>query len=920
MKKSLKQKLALLLAIIMMFTMSVPFGVIAGAADDVTDPPAVGDGEGEGEEPVDPPAPTAAEPLTDDVTDKVDVNSVTSSSDGFANEGAGNLFSTAYNTKFCGNTTLPGSPLVFSWTMTEAVAVQTYALTSAADASKYSDRDPKDFTLYGSNDGVEWTALDSRANQGFGKDNLTKVYAFENTTAYSQYKLEISASNGNAMVQVCAIQLSTASLKDQDADVETAKAAAAFDEKLAAFGGLNDSNYSEETYAEYRNLLAEYNALDTATKSLVKNVKVLTDSQTYIDTMGLVVVLQGLLTDIQAGLDKAAADSVNPDYHINGMITDAVSIYNGLSADQQKDFDMSKVDAWRAAMEPVNSQFSVTVGNLNTAGATKNPWIVDMTEEEIEATKQAVVDELKYQYTQLGYTLGSYENGGTVNLESGWGNMLLSQLEGGDNVTNPWRDSQTGRKWAAVMVPFAGMAFSATGYMGATDAGFTVLSDNFVYNGRVYQQRWDRVLSYAYGYEAPHQGDNTDYVLNPSLTTSNSYPGYNGSSDITKNSFRYAYAKYNTDNKLDGKVLGIPSGNAVVSDGVVYQAFEGPDGIAYIAAGEAAIAVADANSPAGTAFAISGDILDAIVGDDDFATAIAVTGAPITGVDADGVQLFENGVATKDGFKEYDASNEYLKVIVMIDKLPTGVTPETYETVGAALEAAQAAYNALTANKDKVSNVEDMNTLKAAYDKLAVDMKAAADVEELIDAIGTVTLESEADIKAADDAYTALTAEQKALVNNYAVLNSAKAALQRLIDEKAIKEVEDMILALPENEDIDGDKLAAAAEQIDAALAAYDKLSSSQKNGVAIDLLNELDTKKEIADVGGYEKWLEINSKPTGDVDGNGTVNVSDIMTLKNLIMNSSCTPEQLKAGDMNQDGTLTVGDMLSIKSVIMGG
>ena len=57
-----------------------------------------------------------------------------------------------------------------------------------------------------------------------------------------------------------------------------------------------------------------------------------------------------------------------------------------------------------------------------------------------------------------------------------------------------------------------------------------------------------------------------------------------------------------------------------------------------------------------------------------------------------------------------------------------------------------------------------------------------------------------------------------------------------------------------------------------------------------------------------------------GDVDGNGTVNVSDILSLKTLIMNNSWTAEQLARGDMNSDGTLTVGDMLSIKNIIMAG
>ena len=68
------------------------------------------------------------------------------------------------------------------------------------------------------------------------------------------------------------------------------------------------------------------------------------------------------------------------------------------------------------------------------------------------------------------------------------------------------------------------------------------------------------------------------------------------------------------------------------------------------------------------------------------------------------------------------------------------------------------------------------------------------------------------------------------------------------------------------------------------------------------------------------EVVLPVRSFVKGDVDDNGTVNVSDIMTLKNLIMSSSWTAAQLERGDMNNDGTLTVGDMLSIKSIIMAG
>lgn len=55
-----------------------------------------------------------------------------------------------------------------------------------------------------------------------------------------------------------------------------------------------------------------------------------------------------------------------------------------------------------------------------------------------------------------------------------------------------------------------------------------------------------------------------------------------------------------------------------------------------------------------------------------------------------------------------------------------------------------------------------------------------------------------------------------------------------------------------------------------------------------------------------------------GDVDGNGSVNVSDIVSLKALIMNGSWTDDQLKRGDIDKNNTLNVSDMLAIKNIIM--
>ena len=60
------------------------------------------------------------------------------------------------------------------------------------------------------------------------------------------------------------------------------------------------------------------------------------------------------------------------------------------------------------------------------------------------------------------------------------------------------------------------------------------------------------------------------------------------------------------------------------------------------------------------------------------------------------------------------------------------------------------------------------------------DRAAAAAVDELIDAIGTVTLDSESTVTAARTAYDALTATQKALVTKYATLTVAETKLTAL--------------------------------------------------------------------------------------------------------------------------------------------
>lgn len=97
-----------------------------------------------------------------------------------------------------------------------------------------------------------------------------------------------------------------------------------------------------------------------------------------------------------------------------------------------------------------------------------------------------------------------------------------------------------------------------------------------------------------------------------------------------------------------------------------------------------------------------------------------------------------------------------------------------------AIETARAAYDNLTpTQKTYVTKLDTLTAAETAY-KALVDRKAADDVMEKINEIGEVTLDSKTAIEAARAAYDALTNDQKPLVENYNVLTAAEAELARL--------------------------------------------------------------------------------------------------------------------------------------------
>tara|TARA_R110002051_G_scaffold3799_9_gene20308 strand:- start:3644 stop:4447 length:804 start_codon:yes stop_codon:yes gene_type:complete len=79
-----------------------------------------------------------------------------------------------------------------------------YALTSGNDAP---DRDPRDWEIQGSQDGVTWVTLDARSSYNFPERKLTREFYFDNNTAYKYYRFDVLSNNGGGLFQMQEWQL-----------------------------------------------------------------------------------------------------------------------------------------------------------------------------------------------------------------------------------------------------------------------------------------------------------------------------------------------------------------------------------------------------------------------------------------------------------------------------------------------------------------------------------------------------------------------------------------------------------------------------------------------------------------------------------------------------------------------------------------
>ncbi|WP_449487421.1 SMI1/KNR4 family protein, partial [Streptomyces griseorubiginosus] len=108
------------------------------------------------------------------------------------------------HTKWLGNWRTGGAWLEFR--LVRPAAVRYYVLASANDCP---DRDPMHWTLHGSHDGRQWTALDSRTGQVFTRRHQPRGFAVTGSTgmAYRHFRLEITANAGAEHVQLSQVRL-----------------------------------------------------------------------------------------------------------------------------------------------------------------------------------------------------------------------------------------------------------------------------------------------------------------------------------------------------------------------------------------------------------------------------------------------------------------------------------------------------------------------------------------------------------------------------------------------------------------------------------------------------------------------------------------------------------------------------------------
>lgn len=111
-------------------------------------------------------------------------------------EGSPKLIDNSLSTKYLAGFS---TPFYIDLEFEEPIVAGYYSFTSGNDAAS---RDPKDWEIQGSQDGTNWTTLDTRTDFRFSDRVETREFYFDNNTAYKFYRLNITSNNGASLFQM----------------------------------------------------------------------------------------------------------------------------------------------------------------------------------------------------------------------------------------------------------------------------------------------------------------------------------------------------------------------------------------------------------------------------------------------------------------------------------------------------------------------------------------------------------------------------------------------------------------------------------------------------------------------------------------------------------------------------------------------
>ncbi|MGI6269595.1 MAG: hypothetical protein ACOYKJ_03505 [Candidatus Howiella sp.] len=351
------------------------------------------------------------------------------------------------------------------------------------------------------------------------------------------------------------------------------------------------------------------------------------DAQALVTKLSVLEAAEAAITNIYTNHPAAAVELVlaihnGPEASLLGSVKSTIEGYRAAytamdAAAQACVTNVDELEAMEQGLATVTANFKSTIdtwvashSTYTNTGSNTVPWMRSslIGTEGMSATATAIGDEAYYQWMERNLYIGFNSNTG-YDIWDGF--CVGTDAKPNDNLGNPWGDS---RQVAFVEAAFPGMAFTNGYYFSSKiDRNEPTLSNTFTYNGRVYQQFWGFVTSYDASVEIVDKSTNVDYKRE------DFYPGKGAANE---NSFRYAYAKYNQDNKWSGGYLGLVNSNVATSGNYAYQAVLSDDTSAVLlntTEKMAAITLGTADAgyidqlAANAATVVTGDLADAFI-------------------------------------------------------------------------------------------------------------------------------------------------------------------------------------------------------------------------------------------------------------------------------------------------------------------